>query len=63
MARKQFELFKQDQSHPSLQFKKIGRYWSVRVGLAYRALAIEDGADFIWVWIGDHDEYERLLGR
>lgn len=26
-----------------------------------RALAIEDGSDFIWVWIGPHDEYRRLI--
>jgi hypothetical protein len=19
-------------------------------------------SDYIWVWIGDHDEYDRLLG-
>jgi hypothetical protein len=27
----------------------------------YRALAIEDREDFIWVWIGNHDEYEKML--
>jgi hypothetical protein len=27
----------------------------------YRALAVEDGNDFIWVWIGTHDEYERMI--
>jgi hypothetical protein len=27
----------------------------------YRALAIEDGNNFIWVWIGTHDEYERMI--
>jgi len=47
--------------HPSLHFKKIGFFWSVRIGLDYRALAIEDGEDFIWLWIGNHDEYERML--
>jgi hypothetical protein len=26
------ELLKRDPRHPSLQFKKVGRYWSVRVG-------------------------------
>jgi hypothetical protein len=25
------------------------------------ALAVEDGEDFIWVWIGTHDEYERMI--
>lgn len=60
-AKKNFELLKKDPSHPSLHFKKVGRFWSVRVGINHRALAVEDGADFIWVWIGTHDEYERMI--
>lgn len=32
-ARKNFELLKRDPSHPSLQFKKVGKFWSARVGL------------------------------
>ncbi len=62
LARKNFRLLKQNPAHPSLQFKKTGRFWSARVGLNHRVLAVEDGADFIWVWIGNHDEYERLIG-
>jgi hypothetical protein len=54
-------LLKVNPHHPSLQFKKIGKLWSARVGLHYRALATEDGEDFIWVWIGTHDEYERMI--
>jgi hypothetical protein len=61
LARKNFALLKQDPSHPSLRFKKVSSYWSARVGLNYRALAVEDDTDFIWVWIGDHDEYVRLI--
>lgn len=49
VARKNFELLKQDPSHPSLHFKKIGNYWSIRAGRTWRALAIEDGENFIWV--------------
>jgi hypothetical protein len=26
----------------------IGTVWSARVGLAHRALAVEDGEDFLW---------------
>lgn len=44
-----------------MQFKKVGELWSARVGHAHRALAVEDGEDFIWVWVGAHDEYEKLL--
>lgn len=59
-AMKNFDLLKKDPTHPSLHFKPLGKFWSVRVGLHYRALAIKDGADFLWVWIGSHNEYERL---
>ncbi len=62
LARKNFELLKQNPKHPSLLFKKVGRFWSARVGLSHRALVVQDGSDFIWVWIGHHDEYDRLIG-
>ncbi len=60
VAKSSFQLLKDNPRHPSLHFKKIGELWSVRVGLAYRALAVQDGNDYIWVWIGNHDEYKRL---
>lgn len=58
---KNFELFKLNPQHPSLHFKKVGMYWSIRVGLNHRALAIRDGGDFIWLWIGSHDKYEFMI--
>ena len=61
LARKNFGILKQNPQHPSLHFKKIGKLWSARVGINHRALAMEDGKDFIWVWIGTHDEYEQLI--
>ena len=48
--------------HPSLQFKKTGTVWSVRIGAGYRALAVLEESTLHWFWIGTHDEYERLLG-
>lgn len=63
VARENFELLKTNPNHPSLHFKRIGKFWSARVGLNYRALAVEDGPDFVRVWIGPHDEYERLIKR
>jgi hypothetical protein len=56
-----YELLKVDVRHPSLQLKKVGRYWSVRIGLHYRALAVQDGEDLVWFWIGHHSEYDRLI--
>ena len=63
VAQGNFELLKQNPLHPSLHFKRIGTFWSVRVGINHRALAIEDGPDFIWVWIGPHAEYDRLIEK
>ncbi len=61
VAKQNFQLLKMNPRHPSLYFKKVGEFWSAGVGLNHRALAIEDGGDFIWVWIGTHDEYERMI--
>ena len=55
------ERLQEDPRHPSLHFGRVGNYWSVRVGRGYRALAIQDGDDFIWFWVGDHDEYMRII--
>jgi hypothetical protein len=47
--------------HPSLHFKRVGQFWPVRVGLHYRALAIEEAGGVVWVWIGPHAQYDGLL--
>jgi len=62
LADKNFELLKVDPKHPSLHFKVVGRFRSVRVGLRYRALGIEVPDGISWFWIGTHAEYDRLLG-
>ena len=61
IADRNYELLKQNPQHPSLHFKKIGRFWSVRVGLRYRALAapVDDG--LLWFWIGTHADYDALI--
>ena len=61
-ARRAYQLWQENQSHPSLHFKKVGKnLWSARITQNYRALALKKGDDFYWVWIGTHDEYELLL--
>jgi hypothetical protein len=47
LADANYELLKRDPRHPSLRFKKVGRYWSVRIGLRYRALAVETEGEFV----------------
>jgi hypothetical protein len=60
-ARENFQRLRANPRHPSLHFKKVGKFWSARVDADHRALAIEDEGSFIWVWIGRHDEHERLI--
>lgn len=61
LADRCYALLRQDPHHPSLHFKKVGSLWSVRVGLHYRALAVERGSELVWFWIGTHAEYDRLV--
>lgn len=61
LADKNFALLKRDTQHPSLHFKKIDRFRSVRVGLAYRALGLEVPDGILWFWIGTHADYDRLV--
>jgi hypothetical protein len=41
LADKNYQLLKRDPNHPSLHFKKVGRFRSVRIGLRYRALGTD----------------------
>jgi hypothetical protein len=54
-------LLKKDPQHPSLRLKRIGRFWSVRVGLHYRALAVEVEDGLLWFWVGSHADYDKLI--
>ena len=61
LARKNFRLLQSNLSHPSLRFKKVGRFWSARVGRNFRAVAVVRGDLCVWFWIGPHDEYLQLI--
>jgi hypothetical protein len=63
LADRCYALLRADPTHPSLRFRPVGRFWSARVGLHYRALAVRDGDEVVWVWIGSHAEYDALVGR
>jgi hypothetical protein len=63
LADRGYEQLCRDPHHPSLHLKKVGKLWSARVGLHYRALAVEEGNDLLWVWIGTHADYDHLLGQ
>jgi hypothetical protein len=58
---KNYALLKRDPHHPSLHLKKVGRIWSMRVGLRYRALATEIEGGLLWFWIGSHADYDATI--
>lgn len=65
-ARQAYRLFRLDPRHPGLHFKQVHAsrpIFSARVGLGYRALAVEEQDDLIWFWIGSHAQYDRLLAQ
>ena len=61
LADRNFALLQADPNHPSLHFKKVGRFRAARVGLHHRALAVEVDDGLLWFWIGNHSEYDRII--
>jgi hypothetical protein len=61
LADKKYELLQANPRHPSLQLKRIGELWSVRVGQRYRALGIDATDGIQWIWIGSHAEYDKFI--
>jgi len=58
---KNFTLLKENPRHASLHLKKVGKFWIVRVGLHYWAVAKEHAEGLNCFGIGHHSEYDRLL--
>ena len=64
-ARRAYRVFAENPSHPSLRFKKLGGYvhvWSVRISEQYRAVGERHGDTVVWVWIGSHNDFDKLFG-
>ncbi|HEB76743.1 MAG TPA: hypothetical protein ENJ04_10350 [Nitrospirae bacterium] len=63
IANKNFKLLKTNPSLPSLHLKKVKRYYSVRIGMKYRALGIGIKEGILWFWIGTHSEYDKIISQ
>jgi hypothetical protein len=63
MADASYHRLLEDPWHPSLQFKRIGLLWSVRVGLHYRALAVQHEADAVGSGLARTRNTNRLIGK
>ena len=61
LADRDFALLKANPKHSSLHLKKVGKYWSARIGRRYRALGVEVEEGLVWFWIGTHAEYDKLV--
>jgi len=60
-----YQLWLTDPSHPGIEFKRVSRnrpVYSARVD-GHRVVGLLEGDTMTWVWIGKHDEYERLLRK
>jgi len=63
LADRCFEILQTNPRHPSLRLKKVGAFWSARVGLRIRALARDRPEGLVWFWIGPHDRYEHRIAQ
>jgi len=65
-AREAYRLFVRNPNHPSLRFKKVHTHepiYSARINIDYRAVAVLEGNDLVWFWLGPHSEYEKILNH
>lgn len=65
-ARKAFQLFQADPTHPSLSFERLlfrPDVWSARVTADYRAVCKVVGGTAYWIWIGTHAQFDRDFPR
>ena len=62
LADKSFAFLKSNFRHPSLRLKRVGEFYSVRVGLHYRALGVTNENGISWFLIGTHAEYDKIVG-
>lgn len=66
-ARQAYRKFAANPALPGLQLERLRsdeRFWSVRVTRNYRAAARRyDRDNWLWFWIGTHDEFDRRFPR
>jgi hypothetical protein len=65
-AKAAYRQFIANPQYPGLHFHRLyndPRYWSVRVTRDYRAVGILAGDTITWIWIGNHDAFDRMFPR
>ena len=64
LARKAHRLWLVDPHYRGLHYKKVHPtrpIFSVRIGIAWRAMGVLNGDEMTWFFIGSHSEYDDLL--
>jgi hypothetical protein len=64
LANKTYQLWRSNPAHPSLRFRRLqgsSTRYTIRIGDHYRALAFRQGETMVWVWIGSHSDYDRMV--
>jgi mRNA-degrading endonuclease RelE of RelBE toxin-antitoxin system len=64
-AKRAYRMLAHDPDHASLRFKKLKAYenlWSVRITEQYRTVGERHGETVTWLWIGTHNEFDKLFG-
>jgi hypothetical protein len=59
-------VWKENPRHASLNYKQVHSrdpIYSVRIGLAYRAIGVLEDDTMIWFWIGSHEAYNSMLSK
>ena len=65
-ARNSYLMWREDPYYPSLHYKQIHSsepIYSVRIGLAYRAIGRLEDNTMIWFWIGSHEEFNSMINN
>jgi hypothetical protein len=65
-AKKAFQQFRANPSHPSLSFERLTAspdLWSARISADYRAVCKVVGDTAYWLWIGSHADFDRQFPR
>lgn len=63
-AAEAYQIWRVHPRSPGLRFKRVRNrrpVYAVRITDDYRALGLLDGGTIYWFWIGQHDEYERII--
>ena len=66
-----FKTFLENPSHPSLRHHPLedndrGRHRAkshpVSINMQYRAIYTRDGGEYVWYWVGTHNDYDNSTG-